>query len=253
MTLLSVIIPVYNAAPYLEACVSSLRALSKQVGIAMEVVLVDDGSTDGSSELCDSLGDSVLHQPNQGVSVARNAGIGIAKGEWLWFVDADDYIEPLNLLEIQAADVMRPLDNADFVNLGFVWDENGKADSFGAYASEVPYNLWRCMFRREQVMKHHVRFTVGRKYAEDQEFIVRYLLSVRACRVAAIPQIRYHYTLRPGSAMTRPGLRQKKTFDTACVIFSMWACAIVHLHFPTWIWRETKRMLKCVYVTLKSR
>lgn len=90
MTLLSVIIPVYNAAPYLEACVSSLRALSKQVGIAMEVVLVDDGSTDGSSELCDSLGDSVLHQPNQGVSVARNAGIGIAKGEWLWFVDADD-------------------------------------------------------------------------------------------------------------------------------------------------------------------
>ena len=253
MTLLSVIIPVYNAAPYLEACVSSLRALSLQIELDMELVLVDDGSTDGSGELCDRLGDKVLHQPNQGVSVARNAGISMATGDWLWFVDADDYVEPLDLSVAQTETVMKPLCNADLVNLGFVWEENGKVDSFGAYADEVPYNLWRCMFRREHVMKHHVRFTVGRKYAEDQEFIVRYLLSVRACRVAAIPQIRYHYTLRPGSAMTRPGVRQKKTFDTACVIFSMWACAIVHLHFPTWIWRETKRMLKCVYVTLKSR
>ena len=249
---LSVIIPVYNAASYLEACVSSLRALSLQIGLDMELVLVDDGSTDGSGELCDRLGDKVLHQPNQGVSVARNAGISMATGDWLWFVDADDYVEPPDLSVAQTETVMKPLCNADFVNLGFVWDENGKADSFGAYASEVPYNLWRCMFRREQVMKHHVRFTIGRKYAEDQEFIVRYLLSVRACRATAIPRIRYHYTLRPGSAMTRPGVRQKKTIDTACVIFSMWACAIVHLHFPTWIWRETKRMLKCVYVTLKS-
>lgn len=248
MTLLSVIIPVYNAAPYLEACVSSLRALSKQVGIAMEVVLVDDGSTDGSSELCDSLGDRVLHQPNQGVSVARNEGIGLAQGDWLWFVDADDYIEPLNLLEIQAADVMRPLDNADFVNLGFIWEENGKADTFGAYASEIPYNLWRCLFRRELVMKHNVRFTVGRKYAEDQEFILRYLLSERACRTAAIPQIRYHYTLRIGSAMTRKGVKRKKVSDTLCVFFSMWSCAITNLHFPKWIWHESKRILKCAYV-----
>ena len=245
---LSVIIPVYNAAQYLEACVSSLRVLSSLIGIGMEIVMVDDGSTDDSGEMCDRLADQVLHQPNQGVSVARNAGIGIAKGDWLWFVDADDYVEPVDLSSIRAEDILRPLSIADFVNLGFVWDENGKTDSFGAYASEVPYNLWRCMFRREQVMKHHVRFTVVRKYAEDQEFIVRYLLSVYGCRVAAIPQIRYHYTLRPGSAMTRKGMKRKKVIDTVNVVLSMWICALGNGHFPKWIWHETKRMLKCVYV-----
>ena len=245
---LSVIIPVYNAAQYLEACVSSLRVLSSLIGIGMEIVMVDDGSTDDSGEMCDRLADQVLHQPNQGVSVARNAGIGIAKGDWLWFVDADDYVEPVDLSSIRAEDILRPLSIADFVNLGFVWDENGKTDSFGAYASEVPYNLWRCMFRREQVMKHHVRFTVGRKYAEDQEFIVRYLLSVYGCRVAAIPQIRYHYTLRPGSAMTRKGMKRKKVIDTVNVVLSMWICALGNGRFPKWIWHETKRMLKCVYV-----
>ena len=249
---LSVIIPVYNAAPYLEACVSSLRALSLQIELDMELVLVDDGSTDGSGELCDRLGDKVLHQPNQGVSVARNAGISMATGDWLWFVDADDYVEPPDLSVAQTETVMKPLCNADFVNLGFVWDENGKADSFGAYASEVPYNLWRCMFRREQVMKHHVRFAIGRKYAEDQEFIVRYLLSVQGCRVAAIPQIRYHYTLRPGSAMTRKGVKRKKVIDMVNVILSMWICAIGHGHFPNWIWHETKRMIKCAYVIVKK-
>ena len=249
---LSVIIPVYNAAPYLEACVSSLRALSLQIELDMELVLVDDGSTDGSGELCDRLGDKVLHQPNQGVSVARNAGISMATGDWLWFVDADDYVEPLDLSVAQTETVMKPICNADLVNLGFVWDENGKADSFGAYASEVPYNLWRCMFRREQVMKHHVRFAIGRKYAEDQEFIVRYLLSVQGCRVAAIPQIRYHYTLRPGSAMTRKGVKRKKVIDMVNVILSMWICAIGHGHFPNWIWHETKRMIKCAYVIVKK-
>ena len=249
---LSVIIPVYNAATYLEACVLSLRALSSQMGLRMEIVMVDDGSTDDSGEMCDRLADQVLHQPNQGVSVARNAGIGIAKGDWLWFVDADDYVETINNSPFKTEDLLHQLESADFVNLGFVWEENGKSDCFGAGVAEIPYNLWRCLFRRELVQKHKMCFTVGRKYAEDQEFIVRYLLSVNGCRVAAIPQIRYHYTLRPGSAMTRKGVKRKKVIDMVNVVLSMWACAIDHGHFPKWIWHETKRMLKCAYVIVKK-
>ena len=249
---LSVIIPVYNAATYLEACVLSLRALSSQMGLRMEIVMVDDGSTDDSGEMCDRLADQVLHQPNQGVSVARNAGIGIAKGDWLWFVDADDYVETINNSPFKTEDLLHQLESAAFVNLGFVWEENGKSDCFGAGVAEIPYNLWRCLFRRELVQKHKMCFTVGRKYAEDQEFIVRYLLSVQGCRVAAIPQIRYHYTLRPGSAMTRKGVKRKKVIDMVNVVLSMWACAIDHGHFPKWIWHETKRMLKCAYVIVKK-
>ena len=249
---LSVIIPVYNAATYLEACVLSLRALSSQMGLRMEIVMVDDGSTDDSGEMCDRLADQVLHQPNQGVSVARNAGIGIAKGDWLWFVDADDYVETINNSPFKTEDLLHQLESADFVNLGFVWEENGKSDCFGAGVAEIPYNLWRCLFRRELVQKHKMCFTVGRKYAEDQEFIVRYLLSVQGCRVAAIPQIRYHYTLRPGSAMTRKGVKRKKVIDMVNVVLSMWICAIGHGHVPKWIWHETKRMLKCIYVIAKK-
>ncbi|MCR5670848.1 MAG: glycosyltransferase [Butyrivibrio sp.] len=91
----SVIVPVYNVEKYLEQCVDSLL---NQTFSDMEIILVDDGSTDGSGAICDRYGKldnvTVLHQENQGVSVARNNALKIAKGKWLLFVDADDYVEP---------------------------------------------------------------------------------------------------------------------------------------------------------------
>lgn len=93
--LISVIIPVYNVEQYLRKCVDSVRA---QTYRNLEIILIDDGSTDSSSRICDEYAaqDSrikVIHQKNQGVSAARNAGLKIAKGEYVGFVDADDYIE----------------------------------------------------------------------------------------------------------------------------------------------------------------
>lgn len=93
--MISVIVPVYNTKDYLERCVSSLQA---QTFRDMEIVLVDDGSTDGSGRLCDSLGagDSrirVFHKENGGSSSARNLGIAQARGEYLGFVDSDDYVD----------------------------------------------------------------------------------------------------------------------------------------------------------------
>lgn len=93
---ISIVIPVYNTEKYLEKCISSvLSSTLKDV----EVILIDDGSTDDSLRICDEFAQKdnriiVLHQPNQGVSVARNIGIDNAKGEWLAFVDSDDYIFP---------------------------------------------------------------------------------------------------------------------------------------------------------------
>lgn len=88
----SVIIPVYNVKPYLERCVQSVQ---NQTYKDLEIILVDDGSTDGSSELCDKIAarDSrivVIHQENQGLSGARNTGIRKAKGEYIAFLDSDD-------------------------------------------------------------------------------------------------------------------------------------------------------------------
>lgn len=94
--LLSVIVPVYNTKPYLEKCVKSIQ---NQTLRKLEILLVDDGSTDGSGELCDQLAKEdarirVLHKPNGGSSSARNLGIKEAKGAYLGFIDSDDFIEP---------------------------------------------------------------------------------------------------------------------------------------------------------------
>jgi len=94
--LLSIIIPVYNVEAYLERCVSSILS---QPYHNIELILIDDGSTDSSSELCDEWAakDSqivVIHKDNGGVSSARNAGLKVFKGEYLTFVDPDDFIAP---------------------------------------------------------------------------------------------------------------------------------------------------------------
>ena len=102
MPKLSIIIPVFNVEQYLGKCVDSLLAQDYD---NYEIILVDDGSTDGSGAICDSyvsIDDrcidyrcdiKVVHQSNAGLSAARNAGIKAAKGEYVMFVDSDDYID----------------------------------------------------------------------------------------------------------------------------------------------------------------
>lgn len=96
MPKVSVIVPVYNVAAFLPKCAESILG---QTHRDLELLLVDDGSTDGSSEICDAIaaGDSrvrVLHRNNAGVSAARNAGIDTASGDWICFADGDDWVHP---------------------------------------------------------------------------------------------------------------------------------------------------------------
>ena len=93
-TLLSVIVPVYNVEAYLVKCVESIL---NQTYPNLEVILVDDGSPDGSGAICDTFADKdsrvkVIHKPNGGLSSARNAGLEEASGEYITFVDSDDWI-----------------------------------------------------------------------------------------------------------------------------------------------------------------
>lgn len=91
---ISVIVPVYNAEKYLRRCVGSILA---QTFTDFELLLVDDGSTDASGAICDEYASAdarvrVFHKPNGGVSSARNLGLDNARGEWIAFADADDYL-----------------------------------------------------------------------------------------------------------------------------------------------------------------
>lgn len=96
MPIVSVIVPVYNVAPYLPRCVDSILTQDYH---DFELILVDDGATDGSGAICDAYGQKdrrirVLHQQNGGLSAARNTGIDAATGTYLTFIDADDYVAP---------------------------------------------------------------------------------------------------------------------------------------------------------------
>ena len=93
---ISVIVPVYNVEGYLARCVDSILGQTYE---NLEVILVDDGSRDGSGALCDAFARQdhrvkVIHKPNGGLSSARNTGIDAAQGEYLAFVDSDDWLEP---------------------------------------------------------------------------------------------------------------------------------------------------------------
>ena len=94
--LVSLIVPVYNVEPYLDECI---RSITGQTYSNIQIILIDDGSKDSSGSICDYYADNddrifVIHQCNKGVSAARNAGVDKATGEWILFVDSDDYIAP---------------------------------------------------------------------------------------------------------------------------------------------------------------
>lgn len=113
LPLISIIVPVYNVKNYLEKC---LQSICGQTYKNLEIILIDDGSSDGSGELCDLFAQrdgriKVIHQTNAGQSAARNRGLAVAQGEFLGFVDSDDWIEPdmyeflYHLLKANGADI----------------------------------------------------------------------------------------------------------------------------------------------------
>lgn len=124
---LSVIVPVYNCKGYLVSCIESVIVVKS--GFIKEIILVDDGSTDGSSELCDIIAAEnnseiceirVIHQENRGVSAARNVGLRAAKGDYILFVDSDDTLDAQKLSELIHEIATDP--SIDLVEFGMVFD-----------------------------------------------------------------------------------------------------------------------------------
>lgn len=132
----SVIVPVYNVKDYLEKCVHSVLA---QTADDYELLLVDDGSTDGSGALCDALsarfGCRVIHQENGGLGAARNTGIAAAQGEYLIFLDSDDFIAP-GMLEGLLAEMAQH--SADIYSFGLVTTD-GQRD-IASFRDDLPYH-----------------------------------------------------------------------------------------------------------------
>ena len=208
--MISVIVPSYNVAPYLERCVNSLV---RQTYAELEIILVDDGSTDDTGKLCEKLSKSdsrikVIHKENGGLSDARNAGIDIAKGEFYSFIDGDDFIE-LDTYEAMIAEMKDP--EVSIVAGGFfVTDIKGNTsismspkrehftkeeafmDLFGkSYISQSSCNK---LFRSS--LFDNIRYKKG-ILNEDMEILPR-LLDVGG-HVVLLDKAVYHYIKKPGS------------------------------------------------------
>ena len=207
--LVSVIIPIYKVEKYMDKC---LYSVTKQTFDNLEIILVDDGSPDNSGRKCDDWKkkDSrivAIHQKNAGVSVARNSGINIAKGKYIFFVDSDDWL-PLDSIEklISCAEKNK----TDFVmgtaiaigtiskeiygeNTGMMFHKSDM-EQFMVFVDIVRTQLgpWAKLYKREIIKKNDLSFPVNIAYGEDKIFNWEYLQKCET--IATIPNLVYYYS-----------------------------------------------------------
>lgn len=212
MCKLSIIIPVYNIEKYLERCINSIIT---QDTIECEIILVDDGSTDFSSIICDTYSkqyDNIhtIHQINQGLSCARNAGINTAKGDYVWFVDGDDYIEN-NALDIILHQISSNSDIyiINHTNLyqnssteySISFPDKNKISGIECLKMNGAIQAWVSICKRTLLIQNSIFFTKG-IYHEDFEFSIR--LYSFAKTVEHINKPLYYYICdRNGSIMNQ--------------------------------------------------
>lgn len=211
--MISVIVPVYNTEKYLDQCVASIVS---QTYTDWECVLVDDGSRDGSGAICDKWASKeprikVVHQANSGVSCARNTGLDVATGEWVMFIDSDDYVDKCYLerfVDAKCADIVvagLKMFNSDSVLTTFVPTCSVTYELDGEnlhYFLELNAQNLLCgpvvkMYRMSIIRKENVRFPEDCHYGEDLLFNFSYLEYVDV--VSQVHSTDYYYRYVDGS------------------------------------------------------
>lgn len=212
--LLSVIVPIYNVQNYLQRCVDSLVA---QTIKDFEIILVDDGSTDESASICDENAKKnknirVIHKKNGGLSSARNAGLEIATGKYISFIDSDDYVEPdmMKVLidraekdnsELVECDVTKHVkseikENCLNIVDGTLQINNKNLSEFNKlFGIKISVLSWDKLYRRDIIERYKIRFVDTKKIlSEDQLFLVCYCRFVK--KISFTNRSLYHYDIK---------------------------------------------------------
>ena len=233
--LISVIIPVYNVEKYLRECVDSVLSQSYE---NFEIILVDDGSTDNSGKICDEYAEkydkiTVVHKENGGLSDARNKGLSLAQGEYIYFLDSDDFIVPEAFEELVSAIIRTNADFVFFDSLSFE-DEGRDYDIEQRYIRKKDYGTQKgekilletlrnkdyhsavplCFIKKQMFNKPDLQFVSG-IYYEDSIFT--YNLFMSAENVAHCSKAYYHRRYRSASIMTAK--KNTKYFDSICRVY----------------------------------
>lgn len=216
-TILSVIIPVYNAEKYLYRC---LESIVSQLRDSVEIILVNDGSIDQSPQICNIFAKQyssikVIHQSNHGVSSARNKGLEIAKGEYITFVDSDDYITQNYFSSIMEALKTKK----DLYFFKCIKLEKAKKEEIRDWIDQLPRNIdkeevyrillsgksnepWDKVYRNELIRSNNISFQTGVSLGEDLIFTLHFARYVKKAEL--IPKILYCYRI------LQTGLCQRK-------------------------------------------
>lgn len=223
MKTFSVIVPVYNVEQYLEQCLESILAQNYD---DYEVICVNDGSTDSSREILTAWESRmpqmrVIDRENGGLSAARNTGLEAATGEYVVFVDSDDWVEP-NMLDTLA----KSIGNEDMLCFACQRTDNNGSDHLSAETTNgwnyynrhaleariIPFVcVWQRCYRRRFLLDNDLWFREGILH-EDNEFTPRACLRAKSIKV--ILDILYNYRVRPNSIMTTRGLKSKESLIT---------------------------------------
>lgn len=219
---ISIIIPVYKTEEYLEECVKNILVQDTQ---DIEVILVDDGSPDNCPQICDKLMrlDSrirVVHKSNGGLSSARNAGLTIATGKYVTFVDSDDKIFPSSIKDIlswsrsESADIcfLKTLklypdgtqkDMGEDIEGHYLKAQNrDDAIKYLASRPKYPGSAWGKLFRRDFLIAHDLHFPYDRRYSEDLGFVRDCIMCANSFDALDIPYYQYRQN-REGSITNR--------------------------------------------------
>lgn len=230
--LISVIVPVYNTEKYLHRCIDSILSQSHK---NFELLLIDDGSSDESGNICDKYAKKdlrvhVFHKENGGVSSARNVGLNNAKGEWIIFVDADDSLDMhlLNTIISYSSSTIQLIHygwniydgenitshniskNEEYISL----EKACKKNIFHGY-------VWLYAFRTSIIHNNKLRFREDIDYAEDWDFIIKYYSYTN--QMFLLKECYYNYVIRFGSA-TNKSLGSKYIKDNFEMYLSVMKC-----------------------------
>ena len=212
---ISIIVPVYNTGIYLNGCIESII---NQTLTDWELFLIDDGSLDDSGKICDKFAErdnriTVIHKKNEGVSVARNTGLALAKGEYIGFVDSDDTIKP-QMYERLYAEAKKSLAEIVMCDAVTVLGNNEERDTIAQLSDsctiekscftpsllkEMAGSTWRCIYSNSLIQKYCVNFPVGLKFSEDRVFNI-YMMGY-ANKVCYLKEAFYNRLMRDGSAV----------------------------------------------------
>lgn len=231
---ISVIIPVYNVSNYLNNC---LESVANQNFKSIEIIVVNDGSTDGSSEICNTFKIKypsivLINQKNKGVSYARNKGLTIAKGEWVYFLDADDY------LDIDTFESIFIHDNQDIdvIQFGLRSLNNGIVHKINANQKEIicnssidflkkltlkPVSACLHLIKRDLIIKNNITFDEDMTHNEDMLFM--YKVFAVSSKFKLLNKVFYNQEIRENSAtrinVDYPIIKQRLIFIDRLVSF----------------------------------